>query len=136
MAVTHVPALRNDFANLKSGQATTYAAGTLTKLLIYSGTVPTNAGTALSGNVVLSTQTALVYAAPSAGVMTSTTTADSSAVGGVGTFYRITKSDGVTAIEQGTFTATGSGGDLQATSTTIAAGANVSTSSMTYTSAP
>lgn len=137
MAVTHAIALRVDFANLKSGQSTTYAAGATNKLIIYSGTPPTNAATALSGNTAIATLTSLVYGTPnsSTGVMSLTGTADPSAVGGVATFYRITKSDGTTCIEQGTVAT--SAADLIINSTTIAGGANVSfTGTNTYTPCP
>jgi hypothetical protein len=136
MAVTHALAYRIDTANLKSNQTTTFTAGTATKLVIYSGTPPTNASTALSGNTVISTLTSLVYGTPnvSTAVMSLAATADSSAVGGTASFYRITKSDGTTAIEQGLCGTSGS--DLNLSSLTIAAGAAVSLTSGSYTPVP
>jgi hypothetical protein len=137
MAVTHSTAFRVDVANLKSGQSTTFNAGSANKLILFTGTPPANAATALSGNTAAATLTSLVYGTPngSTGVMSLTGTQDSNAVGGVVTFYRITKSDGTTAIEQGS--AGTSGTDLVISSTTIAAGAAVSfTGSSTYTPCP
>lgn len=135
-AVTHSTSFRIDVANLKSNRSTTFTAGTATKLLVYSGTMPTNAATALSGNTAIATLTSLVYGTPDAttAAMTMTATADSSAVGGTAAFYRITKSDGTTAIEQGTVGT--SGCDLNVNSVTIAAGANVSLTSGSYTPMP
>lgn len=136
MAVTHSAAFRVDVANLKSNQSTTFTAGTATKLIIYSGTPPTNAATALSGNTAIATLTSLVYGTPNSttAVMSLSATADSSAVGGTAAFYRITKSDGTTAIEQGLCGTSGS--DLNLNSLTIAAGANVSLTSGSYTPMP
>jgi hypothetical protein len=132
MAVTHATALRTDFANLATGTTTTFAAGTGQKIIIYSGTAPTNANTALSGNTAIATITALTWGAGSAGVATlSGSTADSAAVGGTASFYRRTKSDGTTVIEQGLCGTSGS--DMNLSSLTIAAGANVSITSGTYT---
>lgn len=61
-------------------------------------------------------------------------TADSNAVGGIASFYRRTKSDGTTVIEQGLCGTSGS--DLNLNSLTIAAGANVSITSGSYTASP
>lgn len=132
-AITHATALRTDLANLVTGTTVTYAAGTAQKLIVYSGTMPTNAATALSGNTAIATITALAWGAAASGVATlSSSTADSNAVGGTASFFRVTKSDGTTCIFQGTVGT--SGADLNLNSLTIAAGANVSlTGTNTYT---
>lgn len=136
MSVTHGIAFRIDTANLKSNQSTTFTAGTANKLIIYSGTMPTNAATALSGNTAISTLTALVYGTPnvSTAVMSLAATSDTSAVGGTASFYRITKSDGTSCIEQGTVGTSGT--DLTINSVTIASGATVSLTSGSYTPVP
>jgi hypothetical protein len=135
MSVTHSVALRSDFANLATGTATTFAAGSAQKLIIYSGTPPANAAAALSGNTAISTVTNLAWGAASAGVATLTSsTADSAAVGGTASFYRRTKSDGTTVIEQGLCATSGS--DMTLSSLTIAASANVNVTSGSYTASP
>ena len=133
MGVSHSIAVRNDLANLVCGGTTpTFSAGTGQILKLYSGTPPTNASTALSGNAVVSTVTALSWGAASGGVASLTSsTADSSAVGGTATFWRIFKSDASTVIDQGLCGTSSS--DLNLNSTTIAAGANVSMTSGSYT---
>ncbi len=132
--LTHATALRTDFANLATSTAgtTTYTAGSAQKIIIYSGTMPANAATALSGNTAIATVTVLVWGAASSGVATlSSSTADTNAVGGTAVFYRRTKSDGTTCIEQGACGT--SAAEAVLNSLTIAAGANVSISSYTYT---
>ncbi len=131
--LTHATLLRTDIANLVTGGASiTYSPGTNQQLIIFSGTPPTNAGTALAGNTAIATITGLSWGAGSGGVATITgSTPDSNAVGGTATFFRITKSDGTTAITQGTVGT--SGADLNLNNLTINAGANVSLSSGTYT---
>ena len=126
MAVSHALAVRQDFANVAcTATAPTFSAGAAQKIILYSGTPPTNASTALSGNTAISTITAIGFGAPSgAAVCTvSGSTADPSAVGGNATFYRRVKADGTTVIDQG-LVAT-SAAELTVTSTTIAAGAVV-----------
>lgn len=83
---------------------------------IYSGTVPANVGTALGAQVVLAELTCATPFAPSAsgGVLTAgSITQDTSAnATGTASFFRIFKSDGTTAVIQGSVTATGGGGDM------------------------
>lgn len=63
------------------------------KCKIYSGNVPANVGTAISGQTLLSTVTAVTYAAASAGAITITSTADTNAAAsGTPTFVRFTDS--------------------------------------------
>lgn len=130
-AVTHATAVRTAIADAVCNSSTGQLAAN-GKLIIYSGTMPTNAATALSGNTAIATITALNFGAASSAVSTvSSSTADSSAVGGVATFFRITKTDGTTVIIQGTVGTSAT--DLTINNTTIAAGANVSLTSGTYT---
>lgn len=121
-------------ANLATGGSTTFAAGTSQKIIIYSGTMPTNAATALSGNTAIATITALTWGAASSAVATTTgSTADSNATGGTAVFYRRYKTDGTSVIDQGACGT--SSAELVLNSLTIASGANVSlNSSGTYTS--
>lgn len=109
--------------------------GTSPLIRIYSGTVPTDADTALSGN----TQLAQLACAstPFSGFTTvgsnaratfGTITDDSSAdATGTATFFRLLKSDGTTVIAQG---AVGVGtGELQLNTTAITSGSIVSITS-------
>lgn len=132
--LTHVTALRTDFAGLATGAATTFAAGTNQKIIIYSGTMPANAAAALSGNTAIATITGVTWGAPAAGVATTTgSTADPAATGGTASFYRRMKTDGTTVIDQGACGT--SAAELVLNSLTIAANANVSlNASGTYTS--
>lgn len=107
-------------------------------LRIYDGTKPTNPGTALSSNTLLAElrgDASAWAAAASAGVLTANAiTQDSGAdAGSVATFFRIYKSDGTTCAVQGTVTATGGGGDLTLTTTTIVSGQPVSVSGFVLT---
>ena len=86
------------------------AVGTSGLVNVYSGSVPTNVGTALSGQTLLGTCTlAATAGTPSGGVLTfNTITQDSSAdASGTPTFARVTTSGG-TAVAQVT-AAVGSG---------------------------
>jgi predicted amidohydrolase len=76
--------------------------GATPKLIIYSGTAPTNTGTALSGNTALATVT-LAPAAASAGskdMLGGVQTVTASATG-VAAFYRVYNSGITTCHEQG-----------------------------------
>jgi hypothetical protein len=109
-------------------------------LNIYSGTVPANADTALSGNTLLATltmaATAFGAANTSTGVATAgTITADSSAdATGTATFFRVMESGttpGTVVVFQGTVGT--SGAELNLSSTSIVATGTVSVTSLTYT---
>lgn len=138
-AVTHNNPVRKAVADLVVGNTTTadWNSGTAQKLILYSGTMPASATTALSGNTAISTLTAIAWTNPasSSGVATvSGSTADSSAVGGTASFFRLYRTaavDTTDVIFQGTVGT--SGCDLNLNSVTIAAGANVSLTSGTYT---
>lgn len=104
-------------------------------LRIYSGTQPANADTALSGNTLLAELRfgATAFGAASAGVSTANAiTQDSSAdATGTATFFRCLKSDGTTALLDGTTgTATT---NMILNSTAIQSGAAVSITAMTIT---
>ncbi len=105
------------------------------RLRLYSGTRPTNADTALSGNTLLAelTLNATSAGAASGGVWTANAiTSDSSAdATGTATFARLFQSDGTTVVcdlSLGT-----SGTEVIVSTTSIVATAVVSCSSMTIT---
>lgn len=108
-------------------------------LRVYSGTRPTNADTALSGNTVLAelTLNATSFGAASAGVLTANAiTSDSSAnATGTASFCRLFESDGTTVIGDFGVT-TGSpadGTEVQLSTLSITSGTVVSCSAMTFT---
>lgn len=130
MAITHTTAARTVLADAIANSSTGVLVNNW-KLIIYSGTPPANAQAGLSGNTAIATITLGNFGAASSGVSTITgSTADSSAVGGTAAFFRMTTTSG-TVVLQG-LTAT-SGSDANLNSLTIAAGANVSITSGTYT---
>lgn len=113
--------------------------GTATGLLkIYSGTVPTDADTALGAQVLLGTLTmtnpafgAAADIAPGARATAATITEDSTAdATGTASFFRIVNRDG-TVIIQGTVGT--SGADLNLNSVAIQAGAAIQVTSLTFT---
>lgn len=101
--------------------------GTAPLLKVFNGTPPANASAALSGNTVLA-QGALPsdwMSASASGVKaklgTWTLTGQAGAgAGTAGTFYRIYNAGDTTCHEQGTFTATGGGGDMTIDNNNIA----------------
>ena len=105
------------------------------KLRIYSGTRPTNADTALSGNTLLAelTMNATSAGAASAGVWTANAiTSDSSADStGTATFARLFQSDGTTAVVD--MSVGTSGTEVIINTTSIVSAAVVSCSSFTIT---
>jgi hypothetical protein len=104
-------------------------------LRLYSGTKPATADTALSGNTLLAELRfgATAFGATAAGVMTANAiTADSSADNsGTATWFRALKSDGTTAVLDGTVGT--SGANLNIATTTITAAQTVSCSAFTHT---
>jgi hypothetical protein len=120
--------------NAELNAETTYM-GASPLLRIYSGTVPTTADTALSGNTLLAelTFSATPFPAASSGAMTANAiTQDSSAdATGTATFFRILKSDGTTVVLQGSVGT--SGADLNLVTTSIVATQPVSVSSLVIT---
>lgn len=130
MTLSYSTTLRNATVD-----AITTAAGASALLRIYNGTPPANVGTALSGNTLLAELTCNSTFAPSAssGVLTlNSITSDSSAdATGTASFFRIYKSDGTTAVLQGTVGT--SGEDLNLNTTSIVSGAQVAVTSFTIT---
>ena len=118
MAITHVTALRNTLAN--------------------SAVDVLNGGNLVimtSGDVEVATNALSATAAPAAvnGVKTfNAISDDASATGGTAALFKM-ETSGNAEQWRGTVTATGGGGDLELTTTVIAAGVTVSISSFTYT---
>lgn len=104
-------------------------------LRIYDGTQPANANTAISTQVLLAELRFNATAAPAAsgGVLTmNSITQDSSANNtGTATWFRALKSDGSTAVFDGSVGTASC--DLNLGSTSITSGASVAVTSMTYT---
>lgn len=111
------------------------------KVRIYSGTVPTDADTALGAQVLLAELTAsnpmfgsAVDLNPGARATASAITDDSSAdATGTAAFFRIVKGGGAVCVIQGSATATGGGGQLELNTVSIVAGALVQITSLTAT---
>ena len=114
--------------------------GTSPKLRIYSGSVPANASASL-GAAVLLAEGALPsdWLGNSSGGVKSkagtwTLTGQSGAgAGTAGTFYRIYDSAGTTSHEQGTFTASGGGGDMTIDNNSIANAQSITVATYTKT---
>lgn len=105
-------------------------------LRIYSGTQPATGDTALSGNTLLSEHRYSATAAPaaSAGVITfNAITAPNPTAAGTATFFRAFKSDGTTAVYDGTVGATGSTSNIELATTGIVLGVPVTITSYTHT---
>lgn len=119
-------------ANAMADAITTYM-GNTGKIIIYSGTEPVTADTALSGNTVLATFTggSPVFGAASSGTITLSgvpLTVAASATG-TATFFRMYKTDGTTKVAQGTVGT--SGQQLNLNTTSITSGVNVTITSGT-----
>lgn len=110
-------------------------------LRIYSGTVPTDADTALGAQVLLAE---LVMSDPAFGAAadiapgaraTASAIADDSSANATGTaaFFRVYQSDGTTCEMQGSVTATGGGGQLEINTVSIVSGALVQVTAFTVT---
>lgn len=130
-------ALATSLANAQRSRAADAVTARLNSgyLRIYSGTRPTDANTALSGNTLLAElrYNATAFGAASNGVATANAiTSDSSAdASGTATFCRSFESDGTTVVYDGDVgTATA---NLVLSTVTITAGNTVSVSSLTYT---
>jgi hypothetical protein len=115
--------------------AITTAVGASGFVRIYNGTAPVSVGTALSGNTLLAELGANATFAPAAsgGVLTlNAITNDSSADNtGTASFFRIYKTDGTTAVVQGTVST--SGADMNLNTVSIVAAGIVSITSFTLT---
>lgn len=105
-------------------------------IVLYSGSVPANANTALSGNTVLAVLTCSDPSAASAASKTLTLNAitqDSSAdATGDATFFRVVDSDG-NVVLQGSVSAVGGGGDLQMNTSAVVSGGPVQITSCSFT---
>jgi hypothetical protein len=135
MAIQDSTAVRN--ARL---DAIEVAIGVSPILRIYNGTMPANPAAALAGSTLLAEGTLPSdwWAAASGGTKaksgTWTLTGQSGAgAGTVGTFFRIYASDGTTCHQQGSFSATGGGGDMTADNASIANAQIVTVSTFTRT---
>ena len=118
MAVTHPTATRNGIADYVVDQ-------------LDSGTIEIRS----SGDVEIATLTfgATAFGAAAAGVATANSiTDDTNATGGTAAKCALINS-GATDIVLGSVTATGGGGDIELSSTTVGASDTVSISSLTYT---
>lgn len=105
-------------------------------LVIYSGTAPVNADTALSGNTVLATlsMAATAFGAASSGVATAgTITAATASATNTATFFRVFETGGTVVVFQGTVGT--SGAELNLNSVSIVTGGNVAVTALTYTQA-
>lgn len=110
-------------------------------LLIYSGTVPTNADDAIGAQVLLAdlTMSATAFGAssdlnPGARATAAAITDDSSAnATGTASFFRLVRGAATIGTVQGAVTATGGGGQLELNTTSIVSGALVQVTSLTAT---
>jgi hypothetical protein len=104
-------------------------------LRIYDGTQPANANTAISTQVLLAELRFNATAAPAAsgGVLTMNSISQDSSANNTGTatWFRALKSDGSTAVFDGSVGTASC--DLNLGSTSITSGASVAVTSMTYT---
>jgi hypothetical protein len=101
-------------------------------LELYTGTQPATPDTALSGNTLLATLSlsATAFGASSSATKTANAiTSATAAATGTATFFRAYKSDGTTAVIDGSVGT--SGADLNLNTTSIVTGATVSVSSWT-----
>jgi hypothetical protein len=131
MALQFSTNLRNARANQIESHV-----GASAVMKIRSGSVPANCGTADSGTVLatLNLPADWMGAASSGAVSLAGTWQDASAdATGTAGHFRIYRSDGTTCEMQGTVTATGGGGDLTLSSTSIVSGGSVTITSFTIT---
>lgn len=123
-------ALKNARENLISSQI-----GTSGKLVLYSGTQPTNPDTALSGNTTLAALTcSSTFAAnASSGVLTANSISSATASAtGTATWASLQTSGGTRIVDMSVGT---SGADLNLATVSIVSGATISVSSFIITSA-
>jgi hypothetical protein len=125
--------------NAQNDQAET-TTGVSAVLDVYNGTKPTDCATALSGNTLLAQGTLPSdwLTASAAGLKsksgTWTLTGQAGAgAGTAGTFFRIYDSTHTTCHWQGTFTASGGGGDMTADNNSIANGQTVTVNTFNVT---
>lgn len=105
------------------------------KILIYNGTIPTNANTAVGAQTLLATVNLATtsYGAGSSGTATGTDPASVNAVAsGTATWFRQTDNSGDVVMD-GDVTATGGGGTMQLSTTTITSGSPVDITALSIT---
>ena len=104
------------------------------QIIIYSGAVPANVGTAATGTLIVQfAGNATAFGTATTAVLTASAVASANAAAaGVAGYYRINTSAGV-AVTQGTITGTGGGGDMVLTNTNIAAAQACNFTSLTIT---
>lgn len=100
-------------------------------LRIFGGSKPANADTATGETILVQfTLPATAFGSGSNGVATANAISSVSAsADGTAAWFRVVASNGTTTLWDGTVTATGGGGDLTISSTTIATGGTVSITS-------
>jgi hypothetical protein len=134
MAITHANIVRNAFADIIANIVPSLTASNLI-LKLLSGTPPANAAAALAGNAVVAQITGVNFGTPSLGVTSVTSSvADTNAVGGTATFFRLYQSGG--ADPANTMLQGNVGTDLLINNATISAGSTVSLTSGSYTASP
>lgn len=124
-------------ARLDSVESTT---GTLPKLRIYSGSVPSNCAAAATGTLLIDTSlpsdwmnAASASSKTKLGTWSGTGTAGASTGTNAG-YFRIVDTAGTTCHIQGTVTATGGGGDMTVDNVSIATNQTVTVTTFTLTS--
>jgi len=125
------PFLSDAAANASANAATALCNGGSIK--IYSGTQPANANAAVSGTLLVTLPfSATAFGAAAAGVATANAiTAANAAASGTAAWFRAVKSDGTSAVFDGSVGT--SGCDLNLSSVALTSGGNVAVSSFTYT---
>lgn len=130
MSVQYSTAVRNSMLD-----AIEVAIGTAPKLRILTGSPPANCAAAQTGTLLAELTLPSDWMAAASGgskTMSGSWTASASAAGTAG-YYRIVDSSGTTCHEQGTVTATGSGGDMTVDNVSIASGQTVTVATKTIT---
>lgn len=129
MALGYATALRN--AQLDE---ITARAGSSALLRIYDGSRPATGGAATTLLAELTCNATFAGAAASGVLTLNAITQDSSAnATGTATWFRIVQSGGSTHVMDGSVTASGGGGDMELSSTSIVSGGTVSITSATIT---
>jgi hypothetical protein len=133
MASTTVHVVAAERGNMFSGTSLNTKIGATGTLVLYSGTAPTDADTALSGNTVLATLSLAstpVTSTTSGTATFGTITSATAAATGTCSFWRVLDSSSGCVL-QGDASASGGGGSLILGTTSIVSGATISVSSAT-----
>jgi len=110
--------------------------GTAAIIRIYSGSAPANVGDAATGTLLVSYTLASDWAAAGSSgskTLNSLPIAGTASATGTAGYYRIFASNGTTCHEQGTVTATGGGGDMTISNTSITSAQTVNITGFTLT---